>query len=55
MKLTNFSNVKMNGSNNSPIGSVGHFDLTVSQFVDRGGEIANSINGQRTGVMPKRE
>ena len=53
--VTNFSNVKMNGSNNSPIGSVGHFDLTVSQFVDRGGEIANSINGQRTGVMPKRE
>ena len=52
--VTNFSNVQMNGSNNSPIGSVGHFDLTVSQFVDRGGEIANRINGQRTGVMPAR-
>ncbi|MDC1078108.1 FecR domain-containing protein [Candidatus Pelagibacter sp.] len=52
--VTNFSNVQMNGSNNSPIGSVGHFDLTVSQFVDRGGEIANRINGQRTGIMPAR-
>ena len=44
----------MNGSSNSPIGSVGNFSFTATQFVDVGGDIANSINGQRTGVMPAR-
>ena len=51
---TNFSNVQMNGSSNSPIGSIGNLSFTATQFVDGGGDIANSINGQRTGVMPAR-
>ncbi|MDC1179404.1 FecR family protein [Candidatus Pelagibacter ubique] len=51
---TNFSNVQMNGSSNSPIGSIGNLSFTVDQYVDVGGVIANSINGQRTGVMPAR-
>jgi hypothetical protein len=51
---TNFSNVQMNGSPNSPIGSVGNLSFTATQYVDVGGDIANSINGQRTGVMPAR-
>ena len=51
---TNFSNVQMNGSPNSPIGSVGNISFTATQYVDVGGDIANSINGQRTGVMPAR-
>ena len=51
---TNFSNVQMNGSPNSPIGSIGNLSFTATQYVDVGGDIANSINGQRTGVMPAR-
>jgi len=51
---TNFSNVQMNGSSNSPIGSIGNLSFTATQFVDVGGAHANSINGQRTGVMPAR-
>ena len=51
---TNFSNVQMNGSSNSPIGSIGNLSFTATQYVDVGGDIANSINGQRTGVMPAR-
>ena len=51
---TNFSNVQMNGSSNSPIGSIGNLSFTATQYVDLGGDIANSINGQRTGVMPAR-
>ena len=51
---TNFSNVQMNGSSNSPIGSIGNLSFTATQFVDVGGAHANSINGQRTGVMPSR-
>ena len=51
---TNFSNVQMNGSSNSPIGSIGNLSFTVDQYVDVNGVIANSINGQRTGVMPAR-
>ena len=51
---TNFSNVQMNGSSNSPIGSIGNLSFTVDQYVDAGGVKANSINGQRTGVMPAR-
>ena len=51
---TNFFNVKMNGSSNSPTGSVGTLSFTATQYVDVGGDIANSINGQRTGVMPAR-
>ena len=44
----------MNGSSNSPIGSIGNLSFTVDQYVDANGVIANSINGQRTGVMPAR-
>jgi len=51
---TNFNNVQMNGSSNSPIGSIGNLSFTATQYVDVGGDIANSINGQRTGVMPAR-
>ena len=51
---TNFFNVKMNGSSNSSTGSVGTLSFTATQYVDVGGDIANSINGQRTGVMPAR-
>jgi hypothetical protein len=51
---TNFNNVQMNGSSNSPIGSIGNLSFTATQYVDGDGVIANSINGQRTGVMPAR-
>lgn len=51
---TNFSNVQMNGSSNSPIGSIANLSFTATQYVDVTGVEANSINGQRTGVMPAR-
>ena len=51
---TNFSNVQMNGSSNSPIGSIGNLSFTATQYVDVNGVEANSINGQRAGVMPAR-
>jgi len=47
-------NVKFNGSSNSPIGSIGSPTMTVLNYDAAGQVTENSVNGQRTAIMPKR-
>ena len=49
---TSYYNIDMNGSSNSPTAAVGTLFLNIENTTD--GAIANSVNGQRTGVMPAR-
>jgi len=48
-----FGNVKFNGNSNSPIGSIGSPTMTVLNY-NASDAIENSVNGQRTGIMPSR-
>jgi hypothetical protein len=50
--MTSYFNVDMNGSSNSPIGSVGTLALTVTNYTET--TETNIVNGQRAGVMPTR-
>jgi hypothetical protein len=62
--MTSYFNVDMNGSSNSPIGSVGTLVLTVTNYTttvipeaDPPASVTtatNVVNGQRAGVMPTR-
>jgi len=48
------SNVKLNGSSNSPTGAVGSPSLTFLQYNAAGTAEENAVNGQRAGIMPER-
>ena len=51
---TGFFNVQMNGSSNPSTGSVATIALNVLEYNDAATESENVIDGQRTGIMPKR-
>ena len=53
---TSYENIDMNGSSNSPIASVGTLALNIENYTTTGDETTrtNSVNGQRTGIMPAR-
>ena len=62
---TSYYNVEMNGSSNSPTASVGTLALNISNYTTtvtnegteeetRDTSVTNSVNGQRTGIMPTR-
>ena len=47
-------NVKFNGASNSPIGSIGSPTMNVLNY-NASDTLENSVNGQRTAIMPKRD
>ena len=51
---TAFFNVQMNGSPNPSTGSVATIALNVYKYNDAANASDNTIDGQRTGIMPKR-
>ena len=51
---TDFFNVQMNGSPNPSTGSVATIALNVSDYNDAATDTENTIDGQRTGIMPSR-
>ena len=51
---TGFFNVQMNGSHNPPTGSVATIALNVLEYNDAATDTENTIDGQRTGIMPTR-
>jgi len=51
---TNFFNVQMNGSPNPSTGSVATIALNVSRYNNGATDTDNTIDGQRTGIMPSR-
>lgn len=52
--LSSFFNVQMNGSPNSSTGSVATIALNVTDYNDTATDTENTIDGQRVGIMPKR-
>ena len=53
---TSYFNIQMNGSSNSPTASVGTLFLNIENYTTTDGVTTrtNSVNGQRTGIMPTR-
>ena len=51
---TGFFNVQMNGSSNPSTGSVATIALNVLDYNDAATDTENTIDGQRTGIMPSR-
>ncbi|WP_440690713.1 FecR domain-containing protein [Candidatus Pelagibacter sp. HIMB1782] len=51
---TDFFNVQMNGSPNPSTGSVATIALNVTDYNDDASDTENTIDGQRTGIMPSR-
>ena len=51
---TGFFNVQMNGSPNPSTGSVATIALNVTDYNDAATDTENTIDGQRTGIMPAR-
>ena len=51
---TDFFNVQMNGSPNPSTGSVATIALNVTDYKTDGSDTENTIDGQRTGIMPSR-
>jgi len=51
---TSFFNVQMNGSSNPSTGSVATIALQVTDYNDAATDTENTIDGQRTGIMPTR-
>ncbi|MDC0974622.1 FecR domain-containing protein [Candidatus Pelagibacter sp.] len=49
---SSYYNVEMNGSSNSPTAAVGTLALNISNYTST--NLTNSVNGQRTGIMPTR-
>ena len=51
---TGFFNIQMNGSPNPSTGSVATIALNVTDYNDAATDTENTIDGQRTGIMPAR-